>query len=62
MNKFDLKDKLDKSIYKLYNILSTILYAMDIQSRHLIRKNVAFKDSHKEIGRASWRDRVSVPV
>ena len=48
MNKFDLKDKLDKSIYKLYNILSTILYAMDIQSRHLIRKNVAFKDSHKD--------------
>jgi len=48
MSKFDLKDKLDKSIYKAYNVLSTILYAMDHQSRRLIRKNVAFKDIHKD--------------
>jgi hypothetical protein len=48
MNKFDLKDKLDKCVYKAYNVLSTILYAMDYQSRRLIRKNQAFKDIHKD--------------
>ncbi|MCG9022853.1 DUF115 domain-containing protein [Laribacter hongkongensis] len=47
MSKFDLKDKLDKSIYKAYNLLSTIHYAMDYKSRSLIRENKIFKDIHK---------------
>ncbi|WP_263770071.1 6-hydroxymethylpterin diphosphokinase MptE-like protein [Propionivibrio soli] len=47
MSKFDLKEKLDKSIYRAYNVFSTIMYVLDYKSRRLIRKNVAFKDIHK---------------
>jgi hypothetical protein len=47
MSKFDLKEKLDKSTYKAYNVLSTILYAIDYQSRRLIKKNAAYKGVHK---------------
>lgn len=46
MNKFDLKDRLDKFVYKVFNFLSMIVYSLDFKSRRLIKKNVFFKDIH----------------
>ena len=46
MSKFDVKDKLDSYIYSVYNILSDIVFSLDIKSKNLVRRNEAFKGIH----------------
>jgi len=47
MNKFDIKDGLDKLIYKTYNHLSDVLFHLDPEAKRLVAKNVAFRNIHQ---------------
>lgn len=46
MSKFDIKDKLDSFIYSAYNILSEIVFGLDVESKNIVRRNAAFKNIH----------------
>lgn len=46
MSKFDVKERLDSFIYSAYNILSEIIYGLDIKSKKLVRRNAVFKNIH----------------
>ena len=48
MSKFDLKDKLDKALYTIYNSLSGILFNLSFSKKRLLSKNLAYKDRHKD--------------
>lgn len=47
MNKFKIKNSLDNVIYRAYNYLSNILFFFDFEARRILKKNVAFRDIHK---------------
>lgn len=47
MSKFDVKDKIDGYIYRLYNVLSSTLFAFDFKSKRLVEKNFALRNSHE---------------
>lgn len=46
MNKFDIKDRVDKIIYCAYNVLADILFSVDFDVKKIIKKNAAFKNIH----------------
>lgn len=48
MSKFDLKDKLDKKLYAIYNALSEFLYQLHFSNRKLIKENLIYKYKHKD--------------
>lgn len=47
MSKFDIKDGLDKFIYKVYNLLSDALFLLAPETKRLVAKNVAFRNIHQ---------------
>ena len=47
MNKFDIKDELDRFIYRVYNFLSDILFSLNFEAKRLVKKNARLKDIHK---------------
>lgn len=46
MSKFDIKDKVDSFVYATYNLLSDIIFGLDVKSRKLVRRNSVFKNAH----------------
>ena len=46
MSKFDVKDKLDSFIYSTYNILSGVVFDLNMKSKKLVRRNAIFKNIH----------------
>lgn len=46
MNKFEIKDYIDKLIYDAYNIVADILFSVNFDVKKIIRENVAFKNIH----------------
>lgn len=47
MSKFDLKDKLDNSIYNTYNLFSDILFHLNPSVKKILKNNLEFKDKHQ---------------
>lgn len=47
MSKFEAKDKLDGLIYSTYNCISDFLFAINVQKKNVLARNLAFKDKHK---------------
>ena len=46
MNKFDLKDRLDSQIYRIYNFLSEIHFFFNPKIKNIIAENLALKNAH----------------
>jgi hypothetical protein len=46
MSKFDIKDRVDSFIYSAYNVLSEIIFGLDVKSKKLVRRNTVFKNVH----------------
>lgn len=46
MSKFDIKDRVDRLIYRTYNVLADVLFSVDFDVKKIIKKNVVFKDVH----------------
>lgn len=46
MNKFDIKDKIDKLMYGIYNLICETAYILNFNARNTIKKNRVFKDIH----------------
>lgn len=47
MNTFDLKQKLDNSIYRLYNIFSDFLFLFKFKLKKELKKNFKYKNIHE---------------
>lgn len=47
MNKFDIKDGLDRLIYRAYNLLSDVLFHLAPETKRLVAKNAAFRNIHQ---------------
>lgn len=47
MNKFDIKDGLDKLVYRAYNLLSDALFHFDPEAKRLVAKNAVFRNIHQ---------------
>lgn len=47
MDKFELKTSLDNKLYAVYNVLSELLFRLDVISRSLVCKNIKFKGLHE---------------
>lgn len=47
MSKFDIKDRVDSFIYSVYNVLSEVVFAFDVKSKSLVRRNAKFKNIHE---------------
>lgn len=47
MSKFDLKDKLDRGLYSVYNRISELAFSIDAESKKLVGKNSKYKKIHK---------------
>ncbi|MDI1304838.1 MAG: DUF115 domain-containing protein [bacterium] len=46
MNKFAIKDCIDKIIYRTYNMVADLLFSIDFDVKKLVGKNSAFKNVH----------------
>lgn len=46
MSKFDVKDRLDNLMYSTYNCLAELFFHLDIKSKHLVQRNIAFRNIH----------------
>ena len=46
MSKFDIKDRLDKIIYKSYNVVSDLIFRANIHARRLTEQNARFEKIH----------------
>lgn len=47
MNKYTIKDNIDKIIYKVYNFLADFIFLFKSKEKKLIKQNIKFKDIHK---------------
>lgn len=47
MSKFELKDKLDQTLFNAYNVLADMLFTLDFSKKALLKKNLLYKDKHK---------------
>lgn len=47
MSKYDIKDNIDKIIFRIYNLFSSFVFLLRTKERKLIKKNIRFKDIHK---------------
>lgn len=47
MSKFELKDQLDRALYKTYNLVSELLFQLDSSSKKTLRNNLAYKNKHR---------------
>jgi hypothetical protein len=46
MSKFDIKDNFDKQLYRVYNIISDLLFNVNFSAKRVLRKNLVYKDRH----------------
>ena len=46
MNKFDIKDYIDKLIYCAYNMVADVLFSVNFDVKKIIKGNAAFKSIH----------------
>lgn len=46
MNKFDIKDRIDKLIYSFYNMVAGGVFSVNFEVKKIIKRNVAFKSIH----------------
>jgi hypothetical protein len=47
MTSFDIKDKIDKFFYKVFNIISDFVFYFKFDLKHLLKKNRKYKNLHK---------------
>lgn len=47
MNKFQIKDILDSAVYSCFNLISSIIFVFRFKEKRLIKRNIKFKDIHK---------------
>lgn len=46
MNKFDIKDRIDKLIYCTYNMVADVLFSVNFEVKNIIKGNAAFRGIH----------------
>jgi len=48
MNKFEIKDRLDKLLYSTYNALSETIFQTRVGTKKILKENFVFKDVHSK--------------
>ena len=48
MNKFDIKDRLDKALYSLYNALSEMIFQTSFEAKKILKGNSVFEGRHSK--------------
>lgn len=46
MNKFIIKDNVDKQIYAVYNVISDVIFSVNFRVKNLLKKNSDYKNIH----------------